>query len=842
MKKEKLLLPLRNSGVSFEYRGSKTAGNGTFSVIMGIVLSYVLILAASLGAIFTFTTMFAVPFYELPFFIFATVYAFAMVVVFSLPKKAVRYTMLGILAALIIMALIFLNEVIAGAEYVKDFVLVGIAKSMFWEDPLLSYSFSEAMKVDTSVIIFGLAVLVITGVSYFTIRKVNFLLVFLITFPLFEIGAAFGCVPNHFCFAAMLSAWMGIFAMHAAVVVKKIKKRRGDKKKTKTTAAKRKQSLIATIGVVVAVITFICFSFANFMVSVAGYDRPENIKQLRTDFKDSIADFIDYVFGLDNDGSLREGQLYQMDDRVIKNRRYLTIKAPARSGATYLRGYVGGTYTGDSFQPTVTEEIYNWLEQSYKSSGYYPQNMQGKLLDAYKDENKIVKNSYAEVTISNLRRKKDYAFLTYIPLIPGNFNLSGDAVVEPANKSEYTYNAYMDDTNKFLLKFSSLYDDSEFSSIWQEYSKYVKNTYLKYPTNIPEIVDIVEGLKNGTGYGYKGKGVTMTNMEIADRIREYLKANTKYSLEVDKLPEEKDFVKWFVTEGKTGYSAHYAASMAVMLRMANVPTRYVEGYVILPEDLKEAHKDVNGYYTYDVTDYSAHAWVEIYDVNYGWIPIEATPGFYTGSLMDGINASQMEQIGGTQSEQEEEFTHNPDSDKIVFEETEEVELPEEEKIETEQSSALETILSVIKYFFVVVGILVAVAIAVTVITLIFLIIRRFIVLASLNSAIKQGAVNKRVNTIYRYYTRLLRFEKIENKENMPYMQFARLATKSSKALNGDEHIKSMEIFLKHRFSNTEITKTELECLKNTAITYRKKSLKMLKGSEKFKFMFIENLG
>ena len=124
MKKEKLLLPLRNSGVSFEYRGSKTAGNGTFSVIMGIVLSYVLILAASLGAIFTFTTMFAVPFYELPFFIFATVYAFAMLVVFSLPKKAVRYTMLGILAALIIMALIFLNEVIAGAEYVKDFVLV----------------------------------------------------------------------------------------------------------------------------------------------------------------------------------------------------------------------------------------------------------------------------------------------------------------------------------------------------------------------------------------------------------------------------------------------------------------------------------------------------------------------------------------------------------------------------------------------------------------------------------------------------------------------------------------------------------------------------------------------
>ena len=838
--KNKVLSSLINSGVSFEYRGSETSGSNAFSVIMGIVLSYILALATSLGAIFTFTTMFAVPFYELPFVITSAVYAFAMVVVFSLPKKAVGFTMLGVLAALIIAALIFLNEVIAGVGYVKDFVLVGIAKSMFWQEPLLSYNFSEAMKADTTVIIAILAVLVITGVSYFTIRKINFLLVFLITFPLFEIGAAFGAVPNHFCFSAMLSGWMGIFAMHSAVIVKKVKKRRADKKKTKTTAAKRKQSFLAAIGVLVAVITFISFSFANFMISVAGYDRPEDIKQLRSDFKESIADFIDYIFGLDNDGSLREGRLYQMDDRVIKNRRYLTINAPARKDATYLRGYVGGTYTGDTFQPTVAEPMYEWLEESYKSSGYYPQNMQGKLLNASKDTNNVVKNSYGEVTISNLRRKKDYAFLTYIPLISGGFELSGDAMVEPSNKSQYSYGAYIDGRNKFLLKLSPLYNDSEFSSIWQEYTKYVKNTYLKYPTNIPEVVDIVEGLKNGTGYGYKGKGVTQTNMEIADRIREYLKANTKYSLEVDTLPSETDFVKWFVTEGKKGYSAHYAASMAVMLRMANVPTRYVEGYVILPEDLKNAFKDVNDYYTYDVTDYNAHAWVEIYDINYGWIPIEATPGFYSGSLLDGINTSQMEQIGGEQ--QEQEYIQNPESDEIVFVETDEVEPPKEEKVEQEQSGTLQVILDVIKYFLIVVGILVAAAAAFVIIALVVLIIRRFIVISALNLAIKQGEVNKRVNAIYRYYTRLLRFENIQNKENLPYMEFARIAAKSCKALKGDEHIKAMEIFLKHRFSNTQITSDELECLKNTALSYRKKSLKMLKGSEKFKFMFIENLG
>ena len=200
----------------------------------------------------------------------------------------------------------------------------------------------------------------------------------------------------------------------------------------------------------------------------------------------------------------------------------------------------------------------------------------------------------------------------------------------------------------------------------------------------------------------------------------------------------------------------------------------------------------------------------------------------------------MEQIGGEQ--QEQEYIQNPESDEIVFVETDEVEPPKEEKVEQEQSGTLQVILDVIKYFLIVVGILAAAAAAFVIIALVVLIIRRFIVISALNLAIKQGEVNKRVNAIYRYYTRLLRFENIQNKENLPYMEFARIAAKSCKALKGDEHIKAMEIFLKHRFSNTQITSDELECLKNTALSYRKKSLKMLKGSEKFKFMFIENLG
>jgi hypothetical protein len=67
---------------------------------------------------------------------------------------------------------------------------------------------------------------------------------------------------------------------------------------------------------------------------------------------------------------------------------------------------------------------------------------------------------------------------------------------------------------------------------------------------------------------------------------------------------------------RIGYCQQYAASMAVMLRLAHVPSRVVLGY---------AHPVPDGSGTFSVTTFDAHAWVEAYFGGIGWVPFDPTP-------------------------------------------------------------------------------------------------------------------------------------------------------------------------------------------------------------------------
>ena len=66
---------------------------------------------------------------------------------------------------------------------------------------------------------------------------------------------------------------------------------------------------------------------------------------------------------------------------------------------------------------------------------------------------------------------------------------------------------------------------------------------------------------------------------------------------------------------------HFASAGALILQSLGVPARYASGYVVEPSAF---HKEKKGYQA-DVPDYNAHAWVEIYLENIGWVPVEMTP-------------------------------------------------------------------------------------------------------------------------------------------------------------------------------------------------------------------------
>ncbi len=70
-------------------------------------------------------------------------------------------------------------------------------------------------------------------------------------------------------------------------------------------------------------------------------------------------------------------------------------------------------------------------------------------------------------------------------------------------------------------------------------------------------------------------------------------------------------------DNKRGFCQYYAITMAVILRDMKVPTRIVQGF--LPSEADKSGKVV-------IDNSNAHAWVEVYFPNFGWVKFDPTGG------------------------------------------------------------------------------------------------------------------------------------------------------------------------------------------------------------------------
>ncbi len=97
-----------------------------------------------------------------------------------------------------------------------------------------------------------------------------------------------------------------------------------------------------------------------------------------------------------------------------------------------------------------------------------------------------------------------------------------------------------------------------------------------------------------------------------------LRNNYRYSKVISTV-EEEDPILNFLLYSHQGYCVHFASSATLLLRSCNIPTRYVEGYLV-----KEWRNE-------EATVYSdnAHAWIEIFEEGKGWVPYEVTASEYS---------------------------------------------------------------------------------------------------------------------------------------------------------------------------------------------------------------------
>ncbi|HKQ50339.1 MAG TPA: DUF3488 and transglutaminase-like domain-containing protein [Phycisphaerae bacterium] len=109
---------------------------------------------------------------------------------------------------------------------------------------------------------------------------------------------------------------------------------------------------------------------------------------------------------------------------------------------------------------------------------------------------------------------------------------------------------------------------------------------------------------------------------MAQRVREHLSSGEyEYTLSRGRGSRGVDPIKDFLFDHKRGHCEYFASAMAVMCQAVDIPARLVNGYY------GGDYNAVGGYHQFRQND--AHAWVEVYIPQRGWVIFDPSPATAT---------------------------------------------------------------------------------------------------------------------------------------------------------------------------------------------------------------------
>lgn len=166
------------------------------------------------------------------------------------------------------------------------------------------------------------------------------------------------------------------------------------------------------------------------------------------------------------------------------------------------------------------------------------------------------------------------------------------------------------------------------SSLQPELSPWRRETELALPSNLnPLTREWVERQVNAVGNG----------PELIARVLSYFREQPfYYTLQPPKIDDD-DFVDEFIFQSLHGFCEHYAYSFVVMMRMAGIPARIIGGYQ--GGELNTLNN------TLIVRQFDAHAWVEVWLEDRGWVRVDPTAAVAPERVEQGLEEALRGQEG-----------------------------------------------------------------------------------------------------------------------------------------------------------------------------------------------------
>jgi protein-glutamine gamma-glutamyltransferase len=148
--------------------------------------------------------------------------------------------------------------------------------------------------------------------------------------------------------------------------------------------------------------------------------------------------------------------------------------------------------------------------------------------------------------------------------------------------------------------------EADEKAVTLQYPQEILEYFLPLPPFSPRVAQLAHSVSEHARTVY-GKIVA---------VQRHLLNNYRYSLDVGTRVSATP-VQDFLFARKTGYCEHYASAMVVMLRTLGIPARLVTGF------LTGEWNNFGQYYI--VRQQDAHAWVEVFFPESGWITFDPTP-------------------------------------------------------------------------------------------------------------------------------------------------------------------------------------------------------------------------
>ncbi|MGN1132902.1 MAG: transglutaminase family protein, partial [Oscillospiraceae bacterium] len=436
----------------------------------------------------------------------------------------------------------------------------------------------------------------------------------------------------------------------------------------------------------------------------------------------------------------------------------------------YLRGFVGEKYTSQGWQSIENKEKYEsaalfyWLHKG----NFYGQTQIAALADLIDSQQKN------RIIIKNLGVSDKYIYAPYETMAEDNTYVKANKIGDEGlygTKKSYRFYAgenHIRDYTSLAQSLSENESNEKFDSYLKceaHYNEYVYNNYLQITDEQRKTLKNLLGEYNSE-----------THMDYANakaKILRFLTFNMSYTDNKMELSDN-DFVCDFLQKSHEGNSQHFASAATVMFRYFGIPARYVEGYLITPDDVKNAQPNT----PITLDDSHAHIWTEFYQDGVGWIPFEVSPP-YLNIMEQADDVTGIPSAQGSENEQPQNNNKNANFQQ------------EKEQMQNQNY----------KIFYVVGCLLIMVGLALLCM-LVILILKRKMRLKRVKKSFENKDLHIAVINMFAYSAGLLQHFKILNSTNEIYDGRKILSEKFGREYS-ELYIKALELYNRVKFGYNE---------------------------------------